>query len=312
MARKITISALGPRPITGEPSRPHQQAIDEMIQHWRAQMDLVLPDRPDLIVVPEACDRYPNYTMEQRLDYYRARGNQVRDAFAAVARDHHCYIAYSAARQMPDGTWRNSTQILDRSGSLSGVYNKNHLVIEETTKAGILCGREARVIHADFGSLACAICFDLNFDELRDRYKAQRPDLVVFCSMYHGGLMQNYWAYDCRAHFVGAVAGAECTVINPLGERLAHSTNYYPWLTTQVNLDCALAHIDYNNARFRALKQRYGRGVTISDPGYLGCVLLTNEMPGTTVLDLVTEFEIELLDDYWARALAHRRDHTEP
>ncbi len=312
MARKVTLSALGPRPITGEVSRPHQQAVEEMIQHWQRQVEIVLPDRPDLIVVPEASDRYPNYPIEQRLDYYRTRGDQVREFFAGVARDNHCYVAYSAARELPDGTWRNSTQILDRTGAVAGIYNKNHLVIEETTKAGILCGREARLIQTDFGSLACAICFDLNFDELRHKYKAQRPDLIVFCSMYHGGLMQPVWAYDCRAHFVGAVAGAECTVLNPLGERLARSTNYYHWLTTQVNLDCTLAHIDYNNAKFRALKQKYGRGVTISDPGYLGCVLLTNEMDGTTIGDLVAEFEIERLDDYWARALKHRAENTEP
>jgi len=312
MARKVTISALGPRPITGEPSRPHQQAVDEMIRHWRAQVELVLPDRPDLIVVPEACDRYPNYPIEQRLEYYRARGEQVRDAFAGVAREGHCYVAYSAAREAADGTWRNSTQILDRAGNVVGIYNKNHLVIEETTKAGILCGRDAGLIQTDFGSLACAICFDLNFEELRHKVRAQRPDLIVFCSMYHGGLMQACWAYDCRAHFVGAVAGAECTLLNPLGERVAYSTNYYHWVTAQVNLDCTLAHIDYNNAKFRAMKQKYGRGVTIADPGYLGCVLLTNEMEGITIRDLVAEFEIELLDEYWARALAHRHTHIEP
>jgi len=312
MARRVTLSALGPRPLQGDVSRPHQQAVDEMIAWWQSQVAIVLPDRPDLIVVPEACDRYPNYPMDKRLEYYRCRGNQVRDFFAGVARDNRCYIAYSAARELPDGTWRNSTQILDRTGAVAGIYNKNHLVIEETTKGGILCGKDAPLIQADFGTLGCAICFDLNFEEIRARTKAQRPDLVVFCSMYHGGLMQSVWAYDCRAHFIGAIAGNECTVLNPLGERIARSTNYYSWLTTQVNLDCVVAHIDYNNAKFRAMKQKYGRGITFSDPGYLGCVLLTNEMDGITMPEVVAEFEIELLDDYWARALKHRAENTEP
>lgn len=312
MARKITLSALGPRPPAGDLSQPHQQAVEAMIQHWKAQLEAVLPDRPDLIVVPEASDRYPNYPIEQRLAYYRVRRDQVRDFFAGVAREQHCCIAYSAARELPDGTWRNSTQILDRAGNVAGIYNKNHLVVEETTQAGILCGRTARLIQTDFGSLACAICFDLNFEPLRDTYKAQRPDLVVFCSMYHGGLMQHVWAYDCRAHFVGAIAGAECTVINPLGEKIARSTNYCPWVTTQINLDCALAHLDYNHGKFRAMKQKYGRGVTVTDPGHLGCVLLTNEMEGVTLHDLVIEFGIELLDDYWARALKHRAENLEP
>ena len=312
MAKKITLSALGPRPLAGEPSRPHQQAVDEMIRHWKAQFEQVLPDRPDLIVVPEACDRYANHSVEQRLQYYRTRGDQIRDVFASTAREQLCYIAYSAARELPDGTWRNSTQILDRAGNVAGIYNKNHLVVEETTKGGMLCGKAARLVQTDFGSLACAICFDLNFAPVRAAYKAQRPDLIVFCSMYHGGLMQSVWAYDCRAHFVGAVAGTECTVIDPLGEKVAHSTNYVAAVTTQVNLDCTLAHLDYNTGKFRAMKQKYGRGVTISDPGHLGCVLVTNEMDGLTVRDLVAEFGIELLDDYWARALQHRAENTEP
>ncbi|MBN2448776.1 MAG: carbon-nitrogen hydrolase family protein, partial [Lentisphaeria bacterium] len=141
---------------------------------------------------------------------------------------------------------------------------------------------------------------------------AQRPDLIVFSSMYHGGFMQNYWAYSCRSYFVGAVAGDQCTVINPLGELVAASTNYYHWVTATINLDCVLAHIDYNNARFRSLKQRYGRGVTITDPGHLGCVLLTSEMDGLSVHEMVAEFGIELLDDYWDRALRHRAEHLEP
>ena len=114
---------------------------------------------------------------------------------------------------------------MDREGGVAGIYNKNHLVIEETTKFGILCGKEARVIETDFGKVACAICFDLNFGPIRGKYAAQKPDLVVFCSMYHGGLMQPVWAYDCRAHFVGAVAGNQCTIIDPLGEMLASSTS---------------------------------------------------------------------------------------
>ena len=142
---------------------------------------------------------------------------------------------------------------------------------------------------------------------LREAYAAQRPDLVLFCSMYHGGLMQSVWAYACRAHFVGAVAGDQCTVLNPLGELVARSTNYYHWVTAVINLDCVVAHIDYNNPKFRALKRKYGRDVTITDPGHLGCVLLTSEADGIGIHDMVAEFGIEKLDDYWQRARSEER-----
>lgn len=312
MARPVTISSLGPAALAGGADAPFDQALERMIAHWRGQFAQVLPDRPDLIVVPEACDRFPAMTVERRQDYYRYRADRVRDFFAETAAEHSCYLAYSACRELPDGTWRNSTQIIDREGHVAGIYNKNHVVVEETTKCGILCGKEAPVIACDFGTVGCAICFDLNFAPIRAKYAASRPDLIVFCSMYHGGLMQSYWAYDCRAHFVGSICGDQCTVLNPLGELVAASTNYHHYLTTTVNLDCKLAHLDYNWGKFAALKAKYGRGVEITDPGHLGCVLLTNWLPDRTITDLVAEFEIELLDDYWARALQHHAGNVEP
>jgi len=209
---------------------------------------------------------------------------------------------------MEDGTWRNSSVMLDRKGNIAGIYNKNHVVIEETTEAGILCGRDAPIIECDFGRVAFAICFDLNFDELRLKYVKARPDLIIFSSMYHGGLMQPYWAYSCRCHFVGAIAGkaTPSQIYNPLGQLVASNTNYFDYVVEAVNLDCVLAHLDYNWQRLRNLKTKYGPKVKISDPGCLGSVMISSEHEKISAEDMVKEFEIELLDDYMKRALAHR------
>jgi len=304
----VKIATIGPPPLAIAPGTEAQKAVDRMIAHWKGRFAQVLPDRPDLIVVPEACDRPSGFSGEKRLEYYRVRKDQIQKFFARVARENNCYIVYSAAREMKDGTWRNSSVMLDRNGEVAGIYNKNHVVIEETTKSGILCGREALVIDCDFGRVAFAICFDLNFDELRLKYIKAKPDLLIFSSMYHGGLMQSYWAYSCRCHFVGAVAGLPCEIRNPLGQVTAANTNYFDYAVATVNLDCRLAHLDYNWGRLRALKAKYGPKVTITDPGYLGCVLITSEHETVSADDMVEEFEIELLDDYMTRALAHR--HT--
>jgi predicted amidohydrolase len=313
MANRITISAVGPNPPTGFRGIAGQAAVDAMQQHWTREIAQVLPDKPDLVVVPEACDRFPEHTREERLAYYRFRGNSMRDFFARIARDNHCYIAYSAARELPDGTWRNSTQIIDRQGSVVKIYDKNHVVIEETTEDGILCGRDSDPVATDFGSLSCAICFDLNFDEILAKTRANRPDVVVFCSMYHGGLMQSYWAYRCKSHFVGAIAGAPpSTVINPLGETLAESTNYFDFVTSRVNLDCCVVHLDCNWEKLAAARRKYGPGVVVHDPGNLGAVLVTSEMDAVSARDIVKELGIELWDDYYDRAMTHRRNHTAP
>lgn len=302
----VRIATLGPQPLQVDVSTDPQTIVKMIIKHWRQEFSQVLADRPDLIVVPEACDRPDGFPVDKRLEYYRIRKNQVRDFFAKVAKENHCYIVYSATREMNDGTWRNSSVLIDRLGEIVGVYNKNHVVIEETTESGILCGRDAPVFECDFGRVAIAICFDLNFDELRLKYVKAKPDLIIFSSMYHGGLMQAYWAYSCRCHFVGAVAGQPCEIRNPLGNVVASSTNYFDYVVANVNLDCRLAHLDYNWSRLRALKDKYGPKVTITDPGFLGCVLISSEDKEISVDEMINEFNIELLDDYMARALAHR------
>ncbi len=306
----VTIATIGPRPLNVDINTEPQKIVNKMIAHWKSRFAQVLPDKPDLIVVPEACDRPAGFSLKKRLEYYRVRKDQIQNFFAKVAKGNHCYIVYSAAREMADGTWRNSSVMLDRKGKVAGIYNKNHVVIEETTKAGILCGRDAPIINCDFGKVALAICFDLNFDELRLKYKKAKPDLLIFSSMYHGGLMQAYWAYSCRSHFVGAIAGraTPSEIYNPLGQLIASNTNYFDYTVAEVNLDCRLAHLDHNWSRLKALKAKYGSKVKITDPGRLGCVLVASQHKTISADEMIKEFEIELLDDYMARALAHR--HT--
>ncbi len=302
----VRIATIGPRPPRVEADTEPQKIVGRMISHWKGRFAQVLPDKPDLIVVPEACDRPSGLSLEKRLAYYRVRKNQVRDYFAQVAKENHCYIVYSAAREMADKTWRNSSVLIGREGQIVGTYNKNHTVIGETTKGGILCGRDAPIFECDFGRVAFAICFDLNFDELRLKYVKTKPDLIIFSSMYHGGLMQAYWAYSCRAYFVGAIAGPPCEIRDPLGEVLASNTNYFDFVVADVNLNYRLAHLDENWSRLRALNAKYGPKVTIKDPGLLGPVLITSEHETIDVDAMIEEFEIELLDDYMARSLAHR------
>ncbi len=303
----IKIATIGPRPLNVNANTEPQKIVNKMIAHWKQHFSRVLPDKPDLIVVPEACDRPRGISPDKQKEYYRVRKDQVRDYFAQVARKNNCYIVYSAKRAVADGTWRNSSVMIGRKGEIVGIYNKNHPTIGEND-GGILAGRDAPVFECDFGRVAFAICFDLNFDEIRLKYVKARPDLIVFSSMYHGGMMQAYWAYSCRSHFVGAIAGraTPSEIHNPLGQLVASNTNYFDYTVAEVNLDCRLVHLDYNWSRLKALKAKYGPKVKITDPGRLGCVLVASQHETISADEMIKEFEIELLDDYMARSLAHR------
>lgn len=290
-----------------------QKAVDAMIALWQKMIENdILPDKPDLIVLPEVSDCYPGFDVKKTHAYYRIRRNQVRDFWGKIARKNKCCIAYSAVREMEDGSWRNSTQIIDRTGKMAGIYNKNHLYPGEITECGYLCGKDASIIKCDFGKVACAICFDLNFNRLRLKYVKAKPDLIIFSSLYHGGIMQNYWAYSCRAHFVGSIHHpSPSSIISPVGEVIASTTNYFNSATATVNLDCCVAHLDYNWDKLIAMKKKYGPKVKVHDPGLLGSVLISSETDEFDVYYPVKEFKIELLDDYFERALAYQSENTE-
>ena len=308
----VKIATIGPGGLTVSANAKPQQVVDQVIRHWQRKFDQVLPDRPDLIVVPEVCDSPRGLSRENKNKYYSVRKNQIRDFFGRVARENNCYMVYSAKREIPDGTYRNSSVLLDQKGKVVGVYNKNHPTIGEMD-GGTLCGRDAPVFECDFGRVAFAICFDLNFDELRLKYVKSKPDLIIFSSMYHGGLMQAYWAYSCQCHFVGAIAGraTPSEIRNPLGQVIASSTNYCDYAVAEVNLDCRLVHLQNMSAqsnwgRLKVLKKKYGPKVKITDPGLLGPVLVAGEHENISVDEMIEEFDISLWDEDMTKALAMR------
>lgn len=298
--RYVKVATIGNSPSSIE-SNSKQEIVDHVIKYWDVKLKQVLPDKPDLIVLPEFCD-----LSDEGEEYLEVRKNQVLDYFASVAKSNKCYIAFGMKRKDRDQLWRNSCVLLDRKGEITGIYDKNYPTIGEMEN-GIIASDKAPVIQCDFGRVAIAICYDLNFDELMDKYVKEKPDLIIFPSMYHGGLVQNTWAYNCRSHFVSAVNRSNPSEIrNPMGDVIASNTNYFDYAVARINLDCKLVHLDYNWSKLTALKQKYGTSVTISDPGKLASVLITSNSSTVTAQEMVKEFEIEILDDYLNRAREFR------
>ena len=199
--------------------------------------------------------------------------------------------------------------VLDRKGQPAGIYDKRHITIDEFDTLGVHYGDGEAIIDCDFGRVACVICFDLNFDDARQRIASAHPDLILFSSMFHGGLMQTYWAYSCRAYFVAAVHDKPSDILLPTGEKVAGTTNYFDYATARINLDCGLFHLDFNWPKLEAAKAKYGSKLSLRDPGMLGSVLLTCEADELTLEQITREFELEPLDDYFKRTLTHRKSH---
>lgn len=312
--RKVTISCVSDHAYGAE----NNQSIDEIvlgtIKQWKLEINKVLPDKPDLVILPELCDRpkVNSISKEKQIELIKNGNTQFLKFLQNIAKENKIYIAYPSFRTDLDGNLRNSNSIIDRNGEVIASYDKNHLVINENTELGAQYSEELLVLDLDFGRVGFVICFDLNFTELLDRYRNKGVEIMVFSSEYHGGLMQNYWAYQLRAFFAGSIRPpAPCSIVSPLGEVVARSTNYQSYITETINLDYFIIHLDLNWDKITAMKQKYGSQVRALDPGLLGVVMISSESESLAKETLIAEFEFILLDDYLGMSRQHRLDNLE-
>lgn len=267
--------------------------IDSILQGVKAR-------RPDLIVLPEMCDLPKGWEMAIYVQYIADRTEAVYEHVREKAQELNAWIAYPTVRQMEDKTFRNSCILIDREGKTALTYDKLHPTLGEL-EAGIRPGEAPRVLECELGRVGAAICFDLNYTDLALEYRKKNVDLLLFPSLFDGGLMQQMWAFTTRAYLVGACGGCCASVVSPAGEVLDRSTGYFPEIVCTANLDYELVHLDFNWDKLMELTGRYADSVTMRDPGGLGSVILLNESAGRTMKEILDEFQIERLDDYLGR-----------
>lgn len=300
MSRKIKISVLsGSRTLKSADSAG--KSIEIMKKYWKDRFGQVVCDRPDFIVLPEACDRFLDMDSGMIHEYNEIRTIEIPSFFSGLAREYDTAVVYNTKLNK-----KNTTVACSRTGEKAGEYIKVFPMISEMEE-GVIPGDKANVFRFDAIEKAGFVtCFDLNFNELRDEYIELKPEVIFFSSMYHGGLMQKTWAYTTRSFFVSSICGRECAVTAPNGRVLAKSTNYTDFCTAEINLDSELIHLDYNRDKFGDIKNKYGSGIIIDDIGQLGSALFSCEMEDKTMSDIISEFDLIRLDDYFNHSREER------
>lgn len=308
--RKAKIAVIGAAPAY-QPMNAH--IVENVRKFWTLKLEQVKSSKPDLILLPEACDRPSNMSVAEQFAYFRYRKDSMQHFFAAKAKEFNSYIAAGMKIQSQDGQWYNTIVLFDRSGKIVSTYIKNFPTIDEL-ESGIVPGIKPLVFTCDFGSVGFAICYDLNFDSLMNQYSQLKPDIILFSSVYHGGLAQEIWAYKCRSYMAASISDRRVPseIRNPLGEVLSQTTNYTDYTITTINLNRALVHLDYNEQKLARLKAQYGDAIKILDPGQLGSVLISSEKEGLNLPDLLNKEGIEVLDAYFERSRKRVKDKTSP
>ena len=103
---------------------------------------------------------------------------QQPENYAKIAKSYRSWIVCGIAEETSDGTLYNSAVVLSSTGELVACYRK--IMLYELDETWCTPGSERMLIQTEFGSLAPAICMDLNDNELIYWMWRTKPDILAF------------------------------------------------------------------------------------------------------------------------------------
>src|SRR5262249_41955648 len=152
--------------------------------------------------------------------------------------------------------------------------------------------------------------FDVNFPQVAAELERQRARVVFWPSMFWGGGLLQHWALR-YGFFVVVAYGAESAVIDMNGGYLVkrglethqvRARRLPPWAVAEINADREVFHLDFNQNRFGAIRDKYGPDVEIEVHQPEAFFLLTSRLAKVSAEALAKEFELETLREYMARS----------
>lgn len=271
-------------------------------------IDLAALDKPDLIALPECFNALgitvrPHTSLAEPIDGFTV------DALRKKAKQHGCHIV-CPIYLIESNQLRNAAVLIDRKGGIAGMYFKMWPTIGEIEE-GVIPGTEAFVAQTDVGPIGFAICFDLNFRDVGQANRDQGARLIVFPSMYRGGISTRIWAYDFGVYLLSATPSEMSHLCDPMGRVLGDLWDYQPVMTRTINLDFEIFHIDRNQDHWKALRAAYGEHILLDIAGPEGVFLLASTHPEKTVADMIQETGMEPRHDYFRRSTLRREQALE-
>ena len=296
MSRRIWVSTMA---FQGSGGPTVQDSLDKAAR----LIDTAALDRPDIIFLPEvfACTGVPYDRAEEMA---QPVPGPITDMAAEQAKKHSTNIICPLLERRGDAVY-NSAVVIDREGRIAGIYEKVHPVTTSfdftVFELGVRPGQEPKVFELDFGRIGVLICFDILWAGQWAKLAEMGAEVVFWASAYDGGFHLQALAWDNHYYVVSAVQSSHAAIMDMTGQVLARTEPPQAVIGMEINLEKKFFHTDFNGSQIPAIKQKYGRDVTIHRYHREGGMTVESNRPGLTVADLMEEFDLELLPDYMAR-----------
>ncbi len=277
--------------------------VRDNIEKARSLIDVAALYRSDIICLPEtfACVNVPHSRAEEVAEPVPG---PITEMAMDSARKHSVNIICPLLEKRGNRVY-NSAVVIDRQGHVVGIYEKVHPVTTTFDftqfEHGVTPGQEPKVFDLDFGRIGVMICFDILWGRQWSQLAEMGAEIVFWTSAYDGGFHLRALAWDNHYCVVSAVLSSHAGIIDMTGEVLAETESPQAVIGMEINLEKKLFHTDFNGSQIPAIREKYGRDVTIRRHHREGVMTVESNRPGLSIEDLMAEFDLELIPDYVAR-----------
>lgn len=203
----------------------------------------------ELVVFPELWDN--GYMLEKAKEFASPLASGLFAQVAALSRNQKLFILGSMLEKRGVGVY-NSMAVFSPQAGVLGVYRKVHL-FEPLGEPQYLSEGEAPLsVDLPWGTLGCAICYDLRFPELFRRYFIDGAKLLVIPAEWPEARLQHWrtllqaraienqaFVIGCNrvGEYNGTRFGGHSMVIDPWGELVVEAGSEEMLLTVRLNTD---------------------------------------------------------------------------
>jgi predicted amidohydrolase len=205
----------------------------------------------DLLVLPELWQM--GYNLERVGDHARPLDEGPFAQMGDLAQKHGIYVTGSAAEANPHGLPFNTMALYGPTGERLGAYRKIHLFPLTGELEHFAPGAGMPVFDLPWGRTALAICYDLRFPELWQRFAAGGAGLVLVSAQWpvprieHWRLLLRARAVDNLLFVAGCNRagkdvdgdfGGQSAAVDPLGRVLVEAGPFpgLSWATIDTSL----------------------------------------------------------------------------
>jgi predicted amidohydrolase len=296
MPRKIWVSTVA---FQGRGGSAVQDNLDRAIK----LIDQAALDEPDIICLPETFPSY-NVPREHAIEVAETVPGPTTELISARAKKYNTNIICPLLEKQGDTAY-NAAVVIDRGGKIAGTYHKLHPVTTSfdftVFESGVTPGKEPMVFDLDIGRIGILICFDIQWIKEWMALGEMGAEIVFWPSAYDGGFPLQTRAWENHYYVVSSVRSSHSRIIDITGEILMKSGPRSAVIGMQIDLEKKYFHSDFNASQIPAIKEKYGRDVTIRLYNEEGGMTVESNREGLTVEDLMEEFDLELVPDYITR-----------